>query len=125
MPFLWWLEGDIKMDAAIIEENLKAYYTGLVKINGSKIPAEKLVPVTASFKEAQINIGDLKTYNGKIAMLDYMAQKPITLNCIVHVKSCPEEKRTLVFYELSTKPLSHVVWLNLDKLWLDFKCRKS
>ena len=123
--FLWWLEGNIKTAPAIIENNLKAYYAGLVKINGSKIPAEKFVPVTTSFKEAQTHKGDLKTYNGKIDMLDYMSQQPITLNCIVHVKSCPEEKRTLMFYELSPKSFSHKVWSSLDKLWLGFRCQKS
>jgi len=123
--FLWYLEGEIETDPKIIESNLKAYYTGLIAVNGRNIPSEKLIPVVTTFKETLTTKGDLKTYTGTIEMLDYMTQKSITLNCIVHLKPCPEEKRTLLFYELSPKPLSHDVWSSLNQLWLDFKCRKS
>jgi len=36
--FLWYLEGEIKIDPQIIDSNLKAYYTGLISINGRNIP---------------------------------------------------------------------------------------
>lgn len=120
--FLWYLEGEISLDTKRIESNLKVYYAGLIGTNGASIPAEKLIPVVTSFKKTKETKGDLGTYVGTIEMTDYMAQKPIVLNCIVHVKSCPGSKRTLVFYELSPQPLSHSIWLSLDALWLDFRC---
>ena len=123
--FLWYLEGDAKMDAKIIESNLKAYYSGLVATNGRNIPSEKLIPVVTSFKEIKKDKGDLKTFIGTIKMVDYMAQKPIVLNCKAHQKSCPGENKSFIFYELSPQPLSHNIWLSLDKLWLDFKCKKD
>lgn len=123
--FLWYLEGEIKIDPKIIESNLKAYYTGLISINGRNIPAEKLIPVTTSFKEAKKDKGDLKTFTGTIKMVDYMEQKPITLNCKVHLKRCLGENKTFIFYELSPQPLSHNIWQSLDKLWLDFTCKKD
>jgi hypothetical protein len=123
--FLWYLEGDVKLDSKILESNLNAYYTGLIAINGSKIPKEKAIPVATSFNEVRNDPGDLKTYAGTIKMLDYMEQKPMVLNCKVHLNSCPGENKTFIFYELSPKPLSHDIWLRLDKLWLDFKCKKS
>ena len=123
--FLWYLEGDVKMDSKITDSNLKDYYTGLIAINGSNIPKEKVIPVVTSFKEVRKDPGDLKTYAGTIKMLDYMEQKPLVLNCKVHLKSCPGENKTFIFYEVSPKPLSHNIWLSLDKLWLDFKCKKS
>lgn len=123
--FLWYLEGDIKIDASIIDSNLKAYYTGLVGINGRNIPGEKLIPVVTSFKETKKDKGDLKTYVGTIRMTDYMEQKPIVLNCKAHLKSCLGENKTFIFYELSPQPLSHNIWLSLDKLWFDFKCKKD
>jgi hypothetical protein len=122
--FLWYLEGDVKTDSKIISSNLKAYYTGLIAVNGSKIPREKVIPVEASFKEIRKDTGDLKTYTGTISMLDYMAQKPIILHCKAHLKSCSGENKTLIFYELSPMPLTHNIWLDLDKLWSDFKCKK-
>ena len=49
--FLWYLDGTVTLDARTIENNLKAYYTGLIKVNSdsSKI-ADKLFPVTSSIK---------------------------------------------------------------------------
>jgi len=123
--FLWYLEGDINMDTQIISNNLRAYYTGLIAINGSKIPAEKMIPVVTSFKEIERDRGDLRTFTGTIEMMDYREQKPIVLNCKAHLKSCLGENKTFIFCELSPKPLSHYIWLSLDKLWLDFKCKKN
>ncbi|MES2775444.1 MAG: hypothetical protein V4722_14815 [Bacteroidota bacterium] len=123
--FLWYLEGDIKMDANIIDSNLKAYYTGLISINGPNIPSDKLRPVVTSFKEVKKDVGDLKTFAGTIQMVDYMTQKSIVLNCKAHLKSCPGENKTFMFYELSPQTFSHTIWQSLDKLWLDFKCKKD
>ena len=125
--FLWYLDTPPKMDEKIIAENLKAYYTGLLKSNtdSTKASTEKLIPVTTSFKKATTDKGDLETYTGKIEMIDYMQRKPITLNCIVHLKTCAEERKTILFYELSPKPFTHNNWLNLNQLWFDFKCKKK
>lgn len=120
--FLWYLDGDIKMNAATLNNNLKAYYTGLVKSNGRVLL--RITPVVTSFKETTKDKGDLQTYVGTIQMTDYMAQAPITLNCKAHLKSCPGESKTFIFYELSPQPLAHKIWQSLDKLWLDFKCKK-
>ncbi|MEO6547003.1 MAG: hypothetical protein ABIN94_03360 [Ferruginibacter sp.] len=124
--FLWYLDGTIETHAKTVENNLKAYYTGLVgrNIEPRKIPASKLVPVKTKFKEVKTNPGDLKTFNGTIYMLDYMEQKPITLNCIVHVKSCTGQNKTFIFNEISPKLYSDNVWQSLNKLWIDFRCDK-
>ena len=116
--FLWYLDGDIKMNAATLNNNLKAYYTGLVKSNGRVLP--RIIPVVTSFKETRKDKGDLQTYVGTIQMTDYMAQAPILLNCKAHLKACPEENKTFIFYELSPQPLAHSIWKSLDKLWVDF-----
>ena len=125
--FLWYLDGAPKTDAKIIADNLKAYYTGLIDINREnyKVPIEKLIPVVTSFKEVETYNGDVKTYNGTIEMLDYMQQKPITLNCIVHLTSCPEENKTILFYELSPKPFTHKNWQSLNQLWSGFTCKRK
>lgn len=122
--FLWWLEGEIEMNAATIDSNLTAYYTGLVAINGQAIPKEKIIAVVSSFKETTTDKGDSKTFVGSIKMLDYMTQQPILLQGKVHVKFCARQHKTVVFYELSPQAFSHPVWKSLDQLWLDFKCSK-
>ncbi len=121
--FLWYLDGEVKMDSKIIESNLQLYYSGLIAANGPNIPKEKLIPVVTAFKEAAKDSNDLKTYLGTINMLNYMTQQAIVLNCKVHIKICTGEAKTFIFYELSPKPLSHTIWQNLDKLWVDFKCK--
>ena len=97
------------MSAAIIENNLKAYYTGLLKINTDPAKlttlSEKEKEVRTSFKEVQTNNGDLKTFNGTVEMLDYMQLKRITLNCIVHVKACTQENKAILFFGTIAKAL--------------------
>ncbi len=122
--FLWYLDGKINMDAATIESNLKAYYTGLISVNGSNIPSEKLIPVVTAFKAIKKAKGDIKTFSGSVVMLDYMEQKLITLNCKVHWKTCKGSNKTYIFYELSPQSFTHPVWASLGQLWLDFKCEK-
>ena len=124
--FLWFLDGTPEIDKKTIEKNLKAYYSALIQINSAdyKVPADKIIPVKTSFKKTKAEAGDLKTFTGTIEMLDYMQHTPIILHCKVHVKTCPEENKTIVFHELSPKPLTHINWKNMNQLWLDFKCIK-
>ena len=123
--FLWYLEGNVNMDTETLNRNLKAYYTGLVNVNGGKIPKEKVIPVEASFMVVRKDTGDLKTFAGEISMLDYMGKMPIVLHCKVHIKSCTGENKRFIFYELSPKPLSHNIWLSLDKLWYEFEIGRA
>jgi hypothetical protein len=124
--FLWYLEGSEEMNEGIIESNLKAYYSGLIQrnIEPRKIPVEKVVPVKTEFKKVKTEKGDLKTFQGTIGMLDYMEQKPMMLNCIVHVKSCSGQNKTYIFNELSPKPYSDNIWKSLNQLWTGFNCDK-
>jgi hypothetical protein len=125
--FLWYLDGTIKTNAKTTGQHLKAYYTGLVGINiePRKIPAGKLVDVKTDIKKIKTAKGDLKTFRGTIYMLDYMAQQPIILNCIVHLKSCAGQNKTYIFNEISPKPFNDSVWQSLNQLWTDFKCDKA
>jgi hypothetical protein len=122
--FLWYLDGSQETNAKIVENNLKAYYNGLVESNiePRKIPADKLVPVKAEIRKVKTSKGDLRTFRGTVTMLDYMQQKPITLNCIVHLKSCSGQDKTYLFYEISPKPFSDIIWQSLDELWAGFGC---
>ena len=124
--FLWYLDGTPAFDAMTIENNLKAYYTGLIKVNtdSSKI-ADKLFPVTASIKPRTTEKDDLKTYEGSVTMLDYMSQKPIILNLVIHIRSCAGKDKTFVFHKISPMPYSDDVWKRLHQFWVNFKCNKE
>ena len=125
--FLWYLEGTLKVNATIVQNNLKAYYTGLVGRNivPRKIPAKKLVPVKTEIRKVNTDKSDLKTFRGTIYMLDYMEQKPITLYCIVHLKYCSGQNKTYIFNEISPKPSSDNIWQNLNQLWTEFNCDEA
>jgi len=120
--FLWYLDESPKISEEMIESNLSAYYAGLFNRNIDKqsITARKTLPVKTWVTEIVAENGDLQTYYGAIAMVDYMAQKPISLNCLVHVKSSPEQNKTFLFFEVSPQPLNDKIWKSLDQLWLDF-----
>ncbi len=124
--FLWYLDGYYKINKNILENNLRAYYTGLVgrNIEPRKIPASKVIPVKTFVKQVTTSESDLKTFNGTIELLDYMEQRPITLNCIIHVRPYKEKGKTFIFYELSPKPFSESIWLKLNELWTDFDYKK-
>jgi hypothetical protein len=124
--FLWYLDGKPEMNSKAIEQNLKSYYAGLIgsNIERRKIPADKITPVVVLMNETKTENGDIKTFTGSVQMLDYMEQKPITLNCIAHLKYCFGQSNTYVFYQISPKHFGDDVWKDLQQLWTDFECRK-
>jgi hypothetical protein len=90
-----------------------------------KIPSDKWVDVKTNIKKVKTGKGDSKTFRGTIYMLDYMEQKPITLNCIIHLRSCSGQTKTFIFNEISPRPFGDKVWQNLNQLWTGFSCEKS
>lgn len=124
--FLWYLEGKTELTEKIVADNLRAYYTGLIErnIEPRKIPAEKVFPVKTTIEAVKTDTGDFKTFRGTIHMLDYMEQKPVTLNCIIHLKFCEGKSHTFIFNEISPKPFSDPVWISLNNLWTGFNCHK-
>ena len=109
--FLWYLDGQQKINANILEINLKEYYTGLIAVNKRDASLTNSTEVRTVFKQVATQKGD-------------MSNKPIALYCKVHIRSCDGQDKTFVFYELSPKDYSDKVWQSLDGLWLGFKCIK-
>jgi hypothetical protein len=116
--FLWWIEGSPRIDTGTLQQDLKAYYTGLVGRNITKrqIPASKVVPTNASIKKIRTAPGDLSTYTGTISMLNYITQTPIVLHCRVHVKNCQAQHHTIVYFEISPKHFTHPIWAQYSKM---------
>jgi hypothetical protein len=120
--FLWWLDGSPKIDAAGLQANLKDYYDGLVVRN---TPAgTKPVATAVTVKKINTSAGDVETFNGTINMLDYHARQPMTLTCVIHVKTCSSDKHTAIFFELSPQSLTHPVWKKMNQLSDSFDCEK-
>jgi hypothetical protein len=125
--YLWYLDNKPIVNRRILEKNLKAYYSGLVNRNILKreIPKEKIVPTITSIKKIKTYQGDLHTFSGTIDMLDYMAQQPMRLYCIVHVKNYKEANRFFLFFDVSPKPMNDKIWKDLEGLWEHFNAAKN
>ncbi len=90
----------------------------------TKFDSSKLQPVKASIKKRALEKGDLKTFEGTVNMLDYLTQKPIIINLVIHVRSCEGQNKTFVFHQISPRPYNDPVWDGLNLLWNNFKCTK-
>jgi hypothetical protein len=49
-------------------------------------------------------------------MLDYHAQEPMILNCTIHVKDIKTTNHTAIYFEISPKPFSHIIWKKMDEV---------
>lgn len=122
--FLWFLQEKPALTKKSLETYLNAYYTGLIarNVQPRKIPPSKVFPVKTAIREITSWPGDAKTFQGIVYMLDYMAQKPITLNCLVHLGVCANQPNGFIFFEISPQPANSPVWTSLDLLWKNFSC---
>lgn len=123
--FLWYLNGQQKITANTIENCLKDYYTGLVAAVGKDSLRREIMTILPRIKKGKTQTGEKKTFYGSVYMFDYLTDKPITLYCKVHLKSCEGQNNTFVFYEISPKPYTDKVWQSLDALWTNFSCEKT
>ncbi|MBP7808038.1 MAG: hypothetical protein KA163_01980 [Bacteroidia bacterium] len=121
--FLWYLDGKQKIDAKTLESHLKIYYEGLAAATKS-VPREKLIPVVVKNKVEKTFSDYEACFEGTVYMLDYMSQKPMTLNYKIRLTTCKGEDKTFVFFKLSPQLYTHEVWKSLDKACNDFKCKK-
>jgi hypothetical protein len=76
--FLWWLDGTPKIEATILQSNLKAYYTGLVarNITSRNIPANKIVPTIVSIKKIKTTSTIWKLTTVRLVCLIIMRKSP-------------------------------------------------
>jgi hypothetical protein len=120
--FLWWLDGDIKMNVDTLQIILKKYYGGLVDRNivSRKIPKEKIIATKVDLRSLRPDANDFETFSGTVRMLDYLAQVPMTLHCLIHVKP-KTNGHTAVFFEISPAPSSGEVWKKLDEIGNGFR----
>ncbi|WP_343563082.1 hypothetical protein [Sphingobacterium sp.] len=123
--FLWYIEGQQRLDANTIENNLSMYFDGLVNRNIEKraLPKELIKKTRAQFKKLSKSEGeDESTFVGTIQMVDYMGKKPIVLYAKVHLRKCTGTDHTIIFHQFSSKDRTAPVWTKLNRLWTSFHC---
>lgn len=122
--FVWWINGDSKIDAPSLKKYLEEYYNGLVSRNiiKRKIDSAKVVPTVATVLESGQKPSH--EFTASVDMLDYMSVRPVKLNIKVHVKDCLVEGKKAVFFSISPQPLSHRIWKQFAEVKEGFKCVK-
>ncbi|HWB94755.1 MAG TPA: hypothetical protein VG605_23025 [Puia sp.] len=128
LAYLFWLDGGQKIDAAVLQENIRCYYQGLVETGGGpvkhQIPADKMVTTRVQMKAIKTEADDVSTFAGTVDMLDYMAMKPMRLNFLAHIKDGCNTGHIPVFLELSPKPYDDDIWLQLKQMKKQFSCQE-
>lgn len=110
--FLWSLTGRPIIDSISLQNDLKAYYDGLVADNVRRraIPGAEVVQTQAIIVSNPTEPGDSATYSGTIHMLDYMALQSMTLHCKVHYLGSDTTGHTAVLFNISPKTFEQSVW---------------
>jgi hypothetical protein len=124
--YLFWLDGRQKVDADILQRNIKTYYddhiAGAVIRRNITVPPGTIKPVEVTIRKLTAEPDDLETYTGTIAMFDYLGKKPITLNYLAHLKSCADPGHVPLFWEISPQPFGHPLWAKLKEVKQKFVC---
>ncbi|HMF70261.1 MAG TPA: hypothetical protein VK616_02240, partial [Flavitalea sp.] len=115
--FLWWLSQSAKVDAGMLQDNLREYFNGLVQRNlGAIDPASDMVKTNTSVKKIKTAGEDIETFAGSISMFDYHTKKRMVLNCLIHLKKSIVKDRVPIFFEMSPKNSEHPVWKKLHEI---------
>ncbi|WP_290700951.1 hypothetical protein [Lacinutrix sp.] len=115
--FLWYLDEDPKVTANIIEDDIEAYFNGLMNLvgKGSDIPDANVVFV----KDANTT----NTYIGKAKIFDAFFNKDIQeLNIKAIVNYCSKTNKHTVLFTFSPKEFDHNIWKTLDTISLAVDC---
>jgi len=124
--FIWWLDEKPATGKKSIEADLETYYDGLLKENTDSTKTGNESPMPAMVKlRRSVTEQDETFYSGTVELRDFLSRQRIKLNCKVHIRSCKETGKQLLFFELSPKPFDHDVWEGLDGLWINFQCTKN
>ncbi|MDB5146954.1 MAG: hypothetical protein JWQ57_974 [Mucilaginibacter sp.] len=117
--FLWTIADKATFTQTQLEKYLHDYYTGLVKTNlkEAKIDTAIATPVKVKLRSIKMDDTDIQAFEGKVEMMDYMTQNPLSLNLRIHVKKVkPGINISAVYFEASPQPYEHKVWVQLDEL---------
>jgi hypothetical protein len=124
--FLWYLDGNIQLDAKTIEKNLSAYYTGLLHANldTTKTKSVQIMPAKLAVTKISTEKDATVSFEATVNTLDFLTWQPIRLHLRIHVRRCSEENKTMIFHEVSSKSYNDAVWTRLHELWRSLRCKK-
>jgi hypothetical protein len=126
VAYLFWLDGGQEISASVLQHNLQIYYDDLIAgaliRRNLTIPAGTIKPVQVTIQKPTAEPDDVETYTGTIAMYDYLGKRPMTLNYLVHLKSCATSGHVPLFLEISPQPFGQPIWAKLKAIKQKFVC---
>lgn len=119
--FLWLVGGKPALDTRILGAYMAAYYNGLYLSNLGTKPKPKPGFTSALFTKENTADGDKDTFIGSVTTLNFLDGKPLDLHVRVHVRKEPSAAATAMLFEISPKPLTDHVWVDLRNLTRQFQ----
>jgi hypothetical protein len=125
--FVWWLHGDVALDAATLNSNLAAYYAGLstaVEQRENFDPQDAaavaaLAPAPSDEAGAARWVGTVSAYDA------FVTHARVALNLEVRVFRCAAQDRTVALFTVSPQPAGHAIWKQLAALRKSFRCTQG
>jgi hypothetical protein len=122
--FVWWLHGDVAFDAATLNADLAAYFSGLslaVEKRESFTPQDaaavaRLSPADSAERGVARWVGPVSVYDA------FATHARVELNLDVRVFRCAAQDRTVALFTVSPQPDGHAVWKQLAALRDVFRC---
>ena len=103
--FAWWLDEAYSIDEKTLQQNIESYYTGL------------------THRRAIADKDDMSAwFPSRVSPVKKITTTPGDLYIKVHLKSCSDRNKTILFFEISAFPTTQPIWNKLDKINADFKC---
>lgn len=122
--FLWHLKNRLNSKSAIADE-LKTYFDGLINSHYKDTISNAIfTPTIVALANTATLFDDDKTFVGTIRLFDYISKKPLSLNCMVHLRTNTCGAKSMLFFEFSPMPFNTSIWAQMHNLWTETKCNK-
>ncbi|MBI5431557.1 MAG: hypothetical protein HZA52_01870 [Planctomycetes bacterium] len=121
--FVWWLEGEVALDASKLNEELAIYFEGLsAAVEGPDFDAER-AKVVSRLAPAPSDDAKRTRWHGTVSSYDAFATHArIELHVEVESFRCEARDRTVAMFLVSPRPPGHTVWTQLAAVGDSFRC---
>lgn len=115
--FLWWADGKVEVNEAMLQKHVLAYFTGLYKVVSKKQKKD-----ISSFSVA-VSAADKGTwypdasqhFTATAKWVDpFVTEKPVILNMKIAQWGCQDQ--TAVFFLVSPQEQTHAVWKTMESM---------
>lgn len=115
--FTWSVEAELPLTTDDFETNLERYFDGLLNIADKDSTVTKL-PSTVLVIQTK-NVQNASTFVGKLRIFDrFRTNKMIILHLLIEQHFCEKEKRAVIVFRFSPKPLGNDIWDTLHSVVL-------